>query len=110
MEDFPPNRECRLASSARTPYASANACCSRSPLDLLARTAELLQPLEAEEPDPFRAIAQYMHSALDLRISALVPALHPPGPVFGEHRSRMLQGRVCAALYVRRDGCLPRTG
>jgi AcrR family transcriptional regulator len=44
-------------------------------VDLLTRTADLLRTLEAEEPDPFRAIARYMHAALDLRISALMPAL-----------------------------------
>jgi AcrR family transcriptional regulator len=44
-------------------------------LDLLGRTAEALQAAEVEVADPFGALAAYMHAALRLRISAVMPAL-----------------------------------
>jgi len=44
-------------------------------LDLLERTAEALRAVEAEVADPFRALAAYMHAALRLRISAVMPTL-----------------------------------
>src|SRR5881227_1235599 len=44
-------------------------------LDVLARAAHEAGTAEAEEADPFAALARYMHRALDLRISAVMPAL-----------------------------------
>ena len=44
-------------------------------LDVLARAADEARRARAEEPDPFDALARYMHRALDLRISAVMPAL-----------------------------------
>ncbi len=44
-------------------------------LDLLGRAAPEAHAAEAEEPDAFRALARYLHRALDLRISAIMPAL-----------------------------------
>ncbi|HEX8967077.1 MAG TPA: TetR/AcrR family transcriptional regulator [Chloroflexota bacterium] len=44
-------------------------------LDVLARAAEAACRAEAEEADPFVALGRYMHRALDLRISAVMPAL-----------------------------------
>ncbi len=44
-------------------------------LDVLARAAHEARTAEAEEADPFGALARYMHRALDLRISAVMPAL-----------------------------------
>jgi AcrR family transcriptional regulator len=44
-------------------------------LDVLARAAEVARCAEAEESDAWRALARYMHGALDLRISAVMPAL-----------------------------------
>src|SRR6202011_2315042 len=44
-------------------------------LDVLARTASEARAAEADEPDPFAALGRYMHRALDLRISAVMPAL-----------------------------------
>src|SRR5712691_799585 len=44
-------------------------------LDVLARTAHEARSAEAEEADPFDGLARYMHRALDLRISAVMPAL-----------------------------------
>jgi AcrR family transcriptional regulator len=44
-------------------------------LDVLTRTAHEARSAEAEEADPFDGLARYMHRALDLRISAVMPAL-----------------------------------
>lgn len=44
-------------------------------LDVLALAAEEARVALAEEPDAFRALARYLHRALDLRISAVMPAL-----------------------------------
>ena len=44
-------------------------------LDVLARTGEEARLALAEESDAFRALARYLHRALDLRISAVMPAL-----------------------------------
>jgi len=44
-------------------------------LDVLGRTAREANGARAEEPDAFRALARYMHRALDLRISAVMPTL-----------------------------------
>jgi AcrR family transcriptional regulator len=44
-------------------------------LDVLGRAAHEARAALEEEPDPFRALARYMHRALDLRISAVMPAL-----------------------------------
>ena len=44
-------------------------------LDVLGRSAEEAQQALDEEPDSFRALARYLHRALDLRVSAVMPAL-----------------------------------
>src|SRR5207237_860885 len=44
-------------------------------LDILGRAAHEARAALADEPDPSRALARYMHRALDLRISAVMPAL-----------------------------------
>jgi AcrR family transcriptional regulator len=44
-------------------------------LDVLARTAEEARLALAEEADAFQALTRYMHRALDLRVSAVMPAL-----------------------------------
>jgi AcrR family transcriptional regulator len=44
-------------------------------LDVLGRAAEEAQLALAEEPDAFQALARYLHRALDLRISAVMPVL-----------------------------------
>jgi hypothetical protein len=44
-------------------------------LDALQRTAEEAGRAAAEEPDPFRALARYMHRAIDVRAAAVIPAL-----------------------------------
>jgi AcrR family transcriptional regulator len=44
-------------------------------LSVLAWTAAEARAAEVEEPDAFSGLARYMHRALDLRISAVMPAL-----------------------------------
>ena len=44
-------------------------------LDVLVRAGDEARAAEAEEADPFAALARYMHRALNLRISAVMPAL-----------------------------------
>src|SRR5437762_2748139 len=44
-------------------------------LDVLRRAGEAAHRAEAEEPDAVAALGRYMHAALDLRISAVLPAL-----------------------------------
>ena len=44
-------------------------------LDVLSRIGQEARQALAEEPDAFHALARYMHRALDLRISAAMPAL-----------------------------------
>jgi AcrR family transcriptional regulator len=44
-------------------------------LDLLRHSADEASSALTEEPDSFRALARYLHRALDLRISAVLPAL-----------------------------------
>ena len=44
-------------------------------LDVLGRAGEEVRRALAEEPDAFQALARYLHRALDLRVSAVMPAL-----------------------------------
>jgi hypothetical protein len=44
-------------------------------LDVLGRAGHEARSALAEEPNAFHALARYMHRALDLRISAVMPAL-----------------------------------
>jgi AcrR family transcriptional regulator len=44
-------------------------------LDVLAQAADVARRAEVEESDAWRALGRYMHAALDLRISAVMPAL-----------------------------------
>ncbi|HEY3035879.1 MAG TPA: helix-turn-helix domain-containing protein [Streptosporangiaceae bacterium] len=44
-------------------------------LDALLRTAEEARQAAAEAPDPFAALARYMHRAIDMRTAAVIPAL-----------------------------------
>ena len=53
---------------------------------------------EAEEPDPLAALVRYMHRALDLRIAAVIPALH--GQVTLED-DEMLRARGAAVRPVQ---------
>jgi AcrR family transcriptional regulator len=44
-------------------------------LDALERTVEEASQAGREEPDPFAALARYMHRAIDVRSAAVIPAL-----------------------------------
>jgi AcrR family transcriptional regulator len=44
-------------------------------LDALQRSADEARRAAREEPDPFRALVRYMHSAIDARTAAVIPAL-----------------------------------
>ncbi|HEY3036548.1 MAG TPA: helix-turn-helix domain-containing protein [Streptosporangiaceae bacterium] len=43
--------------------------------DALQRTIDEARQAAEEEPDPFRALARYMHRAIDVRTAAVIPAL-----------------------------------
>src|SRR5713226_6134452 len=43
--------------------------------DALQRTIDEARQATEEEPDPFRALARYMHRAVDVRTAAVIPAL-----------------------------------
>jgi AcrR family transcriptional regulator len=102
-------------------------------LDALLRTTEEAHQAADEEPDPFRALARYMHRAIDIRAAAVIPALlaeipfddedirraREAGPVIidalvhAAHRSGMLRPDVTAGdigmLIVRLSRPLPGT-
>jgi AcrR family transcriptional regulator len=44
-------------------------------LDAIEGTIEAARRAAAEEPDPFRALARYMHEVIDVRTAAVIPAL-----------------------------------
>jgi AcrR family transcriptional regulator len=44
-------------------------------LDAVQRTTDEARRAAEEEPDPFRALARYMHRAIDARTAAVIPAL-----------------------------------
>ena len=49
-------------------------------LDALHATNDEARQAAAEEPDPFRALARYMHRAIDVRTAAVIPALLAEAP------------------------------
>jgi AcrR family transcriptional regulator len=81
--------------------------------DVLERVAEEARLALAEEPDPFAALARYLHRALDLRVSAVVPALIgrislvdeeiAPLREMSAQRMEMLIARAQAAGALRPD-------
>ncbi len=89
-------------------------------LDVLARTGEEARLALAEEPDAFRALARYMHRALDLRVSAVMPALldhiPPDDEEIGSVRTRSwglfqeLVDRAHAAGTLRPDATFADVG
>src|SRR5262249_25735591 len=50
-------------------------------LDTLLRTNDVARQVASEEPDPFRALARYMHRAIDVRTAAVIPALLAEAPL-----------------------------
>jgi len=57
-------------------------------LDALQRTIEEARRVTEEEPDPFRALARYMHGAIDVRTAAVIPALLGRIPIDDEEIAR----------------------
>jgi AcrR family transcriptional regulator len=60
-------------------------------LDALQRTIEEARQAAEEEPDPFRALARYMHRAIDVRTAAVIPALLAEAPFDDEEVRRARQ-------------------
>jgi AcrR family transcriptional regulator len=73
-------------------------------LDTLQRSNDEARWAASEEPDPFRALAIYMHRAIDVRTAAVIPALLAEAPLdddeIGQARqtgSALLEALVGAA-------------
>ena len=60
-------------------------------LDSLQRTAEAAHQAAGEEPDPFAALARYMHWAIDVRTAAVISALLGEIPFDDEEITRARQ-------------------
>src|SRR5256885_5074480 len=65
-------------------------------LDALQRTAEQARQAAGEEPDPFVALARYMHRAIDVRTAAVIPALLGEIPFGDEEITRARQAGPAA--------------
>jgi AcrR family transcriptional regulator len=100
-------------------------------LDGLQRTNDEARQAVGAEPDPFSALARYMHQTIDVRTAAVIPALLAEAPIDDEeirqarrtgsamrealvgaaHRAGILRGDVTAAdiglLIVRMARPLP---
>ena len=73
-------------------------------LDAIEGTIEAARRAAAEEPDPFRALARYMHEVIDVRTAAVIPALIGAVPLDDAEMVRarevgptLIQGLVDAA-------------
>jgi AcrR family transcriptional regulator len=73
-------------------------------LDAIEGTIEAARRAAAEEPDPFRALARYMHEVIDMRTAAVISALLGAVPLDGGEMERarevgptLVQGLVDAA-------------
>jgi AcrR family transcriptional regulator len=73
-------------------------------LDAIEGTIEAARRAAAAEPDPFRALARYMHEVIDVRTAAVIPALLGAVALDGEEMTRardvgptLIQGLVDAA-------------
>src|SRR5579863_4035229 len=73
-------------------------------LDAIEGTIEVARRAAAEEPDPFRALARYMHEVIDVRTAAVIPALIGAVPLDDAEMARarevgptLIQGLVDAA-------------
>src|SRR5215469_6721374 len=71
-------------------------------LDALQRTADEARQAAAEEPDPFRALARYMHRAIDVRTAAVIPALLAEAP-FDDEQIRQARQTGAALLEALAD-------
>lgn len=78
-------------------------------LDLLRQSAEAAEAAAGEEPDAFRALARYMHAALDIRISAVMQVLTPrlgPDPELDAARDASVMPVVGMVAVARKRGLL----
>ncbi len=73
-------------------------------LDAIEGTIDAARRAAAEEPDPFRALARYMHEVIDVRTAAVIPALIGAVPLDDAEMVRarevgptLIQGLVDAA-------------
>jgi len=70
-------------------------------LDALQRTADEARQAATAEPDPFAALAWYIHRAIDVRTAAVLPALLGEFPFDDEEISRARQaGRAAVQALV----------
>jgi len=69
-------------------------------LDLIRNSADEGQRALAEEPDALRALARYMHRALDLRIGAVMPLLVTGSPLTTDDEYRRLREESAIAVQV----------
>lgn len=65
-------------------------------LDALERVAEEGRQAAGEEPDPFAALARYMHRIIDVRTAAVIPALVGQIPFDDEEIARARQAGLTA--------------
>jgi AcrR family transcriptional regulator len=70
--------------------------------DALQRTIEEARQAAEDEPDPFRALARYMHRAIDVRTAAVIPALLGEIP-FDDEEIRRARETGAAALQALVD-------
>jgi AcrR family transcriptional regulator len=77
-------------------------------LDALQATNDEARQAAAEEPDPFRALARYMHRAVDVRTAAVIPALLDQTPFDDQELSHARQ--TGAALLEALVGAAHRAG
>ena len=79
-------------------------------LDALQRTNDEARQAATQEPDPFGALARYMHQAIDVRTAAVIPALLE-ALVGAAHRAGTLRADVTPGdiglLIVRLSRPLP---
>ena len=65
-------------------------------VDALQRTADEARQAAEDEPDPFAALARYMHRAIDVRTAAVIPALLGQIPFDDEEITRARQAGPAA--------------
>jgi AcrR family transcriptional regulator len=73
------------------------------------RTEEIASSAADEEPDPFRALTHYMHSVLDIRVAAVVPALLAELAELDDAEMAAARGKAAARVQILIDGA-HRTG
>jgi AcrR family transcriptional regulator len=77
-------------------------------LDALQATNDEARQAASGEPDPFRALARYMHRAIDVRTAAVIPALLAEAPFDDQELSQAR--RTGAALLEALVGAAHRAG